>query len=82
MTSAPLDPSCACYTCRTHSRAYLRHLFQASEILYSTLATIHNVNYYLDIMRDIRQSIVLGNFPELLRASASDSALSESDASR
>lgn len=78
----PADLSCGCYTCRTHSRAYLRHLFQAGEILYSTLATIHNVNYYLDIMRHIRQSIVLGNFPELLRASASGSALSESGASR
>jgi queuine tRNA-ribosyltransferase len=62
----PVDPQCSCYTCRTYSRAYLRHLFQAGEILYSTLATIHNVKRYLDIMRLIRQAILLGRFPELL----------------
>src|SRR3954454_9065104 len=43
-----LDPTCPCYTCRTFSKAYLRHLFQAGEILFSTLATLHNVQYYLD----------------------------------
>jgi queuine tRNA-ribosyltransferase len=78
----PVDPFCRCYTCQTHSRAYLRHLFQAGEILYSTLATIHNVHHYLDIMRHIRQSIVLGNFPELLRAFASGSVVLEPDVSR
>ncbi len=64
--TAPLDTACHCYTCRTFTRAYLRHLFQASEILFSTLASIHNITFYLDIMRQIRQSILLGNFPELL----------------
>lgn len=64
-----LDPECECYTCRTFSKAYLRHLFQAREILFSTLATIHNVKYFLDTMRRIRQAILLGNFPELLRSS-------------
>ena len=59
---APLDPSCPCYTCRTYSRAYLRHLFQAGEMLFSTLATIHNLKYYLDIMRQMRQAILLGRF--------------------
>jgi queuine tRNA-ribosyltransferase len=68
--SGPLDPACDCYTCRTFSRAYLRHLFQAGEILFSTLATLHNVRYYLGIMRDIRQAILNGQFPALLRASA------------
>jgi queuine tRNA-ribosyltransferase len=62
----PPDPTCLCYTCRTFSRAYLRHLFQAGEILFSTLATIHNLKYYLDRMRQIRQSILLGSFPALL----------------
>jgi queuine tRNA-ribosyltransferase len=62
----PVDPQCSCYTCATYSRAYLRHLFQAGEILYSTLATLHNVKRYLDIMRHIRQAILLGRFPELL----------------
>jgi queuine tRNA-ribosyltransferase len=58
----PVDANCSCYTCRTYSRAYLRHLFQAGEILFSTLATLHNLKYYLDRMRQIRQSILLGTF--------------------
>jgi queuine tRNA-ribosyltransferase len=65
--AGPLDPNCGCYTCRTHSRAYLRHLFQAGEILFSTLATLHNLRRYLDIMGEIRQSILLGQFPAYLR---------------
>jgi len=58
----PLDTACPCITCRTYSRAYLRHLFQAGEMLFSTLATIHNVKYYLDRMRQMRQAILLGRF--------------------
>ncbi len=58
----PLDPNCRCLTCRTYSRAYLRHLFQAGEMLFSTLATIHNLKYYLDMMRQMRQAILLGRF--------------------
>jgi len=64
----PVDESCACYTCREFSRAYLRHLFQAGEMTFSTLATLHNLHYYLDIMRRMRESILLGKFPELLKA--------------
>ena len=66
--AGPVDPRCSCYTCRNFSRAYLRHLFQASEILYCTLATLHNLRHYLDNMRRIRQAILLGTFPEFLRA--------------
>jgi queuine tRNA-ribosyltransferase len=72
----PLDPNCSCYTCRNHSRAYLRHLFQAGELLYASLATRHNIQRYLDIMAEIRQSILLGSFPQLLggvRGKGSDS---------
>src|SRR5207245_10721114 len=65
---AQLDAKCPCYTCRNFSRAYLRHLFQAGEILFSILATIHNLQRYLDIMREIRQSILLGTFPQYLHA--------------
>ena len=65
---APLDPKCGCYTCRTHSRAYLRHLYQSSEILFSTLATLHNLKHYLDIMSQMRQAILLGRFPAYLDA--------------
>src|SRR5438552_3391155 len=63
---APLDPNCPCYTCRNYSRAYLRHLYQAGEILYASLATRHNLQRYLDIMRRMRQAILLGEFPEYL----------------
>jgi queuine tRNA-ribosyltransferase len=63
---APLDPNCQCITCRTYSRAYLRHLFQAGEMLFSTLATIHNLKYYLDMMRQMRQAILLGRFRDFL----------------
>jgi len=63
---SPIDETCGCYTCRNFSRAYLRHLFLAQEILFSTLATIHNLRYYLDIMRRMRGSILNGRFPQFL----------------
>lgn len=66
--SGPLDPACRCETCRRYSRAYLRHLFQAGEILYASLATRHNLARYLDIMREMRESIVLGQFPRYLKS--------------
>src|SRR3989304_5502368 len=53
----PIDPSCQCYTCRNYSRAYLRHLQQANEILGARLATIHNLHYYQALMRDLRAAI-------------------------
>jgi queuine tRNA-ribosyltransferase len=65
---APLDPQCGCYTCRNYSRAYLRHLYQAGEILFASLATRHNLRRYLDIMGEMRQSILLGQFPQYLEA--------------
>jgi queuine tRNA-ribosyltransferase len=64
----PLDPACGCYTCKNFTRAYLRHLFQAGEMLFSVLATLHNIRYYLDIMRRIRQAILLGDFPSHLKS--------------
>ena len=64
---SPLDPACRCYTCRNYSRAYLRHLFQAGELLYASLGTRHNIRRYLDIMGEIRQAILLGSFPQFLR---------------
>ncbi len=64
----PPDEQCPCYTCRNHSRAYLRHLFQANEILFASLATRHNMQRYLDIMREIREAILLGAFPEYLKS--------------
>ncbi len=59
---SPLDPGCACFTCRNHSRAYLRHLFLAGEILASVLNTIHNLHFYLDFTREMRYAIEAGIF--------------------
>jgi len=56
----PLDPDCACYTCKNFSRAYLHHLQQAKEILGARLNTIHNLHYYQDLMRDLRAAIQAG----------------------
>jgi queuine tRNA-ribosyltransferase len=58
----PPDPECACYTCRTCSRAYLRHLFLAGEINAATLNTLHNLRFYLDTLRRIRESVRFGRF--------------------
>ena len=63
----PLDPECSCYTCATFSRAYLRHLFQAGEILAARLHTLHNLHFYLDLMRRVREAIQAGSFPALRR---------------
>lgn len=60
----PLDPACGCYTCRHFSRAYLHHLDKAKEILGAQLNTIHNLQFYLDLMRDIRQAIAQGRFSD------------------
>ena len=60
--TGPLDPDCACYTCRNFSRAYLHHLNQVKEILGAQLATIHNVHYYQEIMADLRSAIAAGEF--------------------
>jgi queuine tRNA-ribosyltransferase len=60
----PLDESCACYTCANYSRAYLRHLDRCNEILGARLATIHNLHYYLELMRQMRESIAAGRFDE------------------
>ncbi|HET7293161.1 MAG TPA: tRNA guanosine(34) transglycosylase Tgt [Vicinamibacteria bacterium] len=60
----PVDSECGCLTCRSVSRAYLRHLHKAGEIVAATLLTLHNLALYLDTLRAIRQSIVFGRFEE------------------
>ena len=57
----PLDPNCGCRVCQRYSRAYLRHLYAANEVLAQVLNTIHNLSFYLDTMRAVRHSIALGN---------------------
>ncbi|MCW2278064.1 tRNA guanosine(34) transglycosylase Tgt [Heliophilum fasciatum] len=58
----PLDPNCSCSTCRNYSRAYLRHLYKAEEILAYRLLTMHNLHMLLQLMRDMRQAIIDGSF--------------------
>jgi queuine tRNA-ribosyltransferase len=58
----PLDPRCGCYTCRTHSRAYLRHLHMAGEMTAGALNTLHNLSFYLDTMQRIRDAISFQTF--------------------
>ena len=60
----PADPACSCYTCRNFSRAYLRHLYMAGEMTGGTLNTLHNLSFYLDTMRRIREAISFGRFEE------------------
>lgn len=60
----PLDPDCQCSVCRRYSRAYLRHLYQSGEMLAATLISHHNLAFYLETMRQVRQSIRLGEFSQ------------------
>ena len=62
--SRPLDPKCSCYTCRNFTRSYLRHLYQAGEILSSRLLTIHNLHFYINLMRQMREAIQEGRFQQ------------------
>jgi len=65
--SGPIDPRCGCSVCRRHSRAYLRHLYLSGEMLASILITHHNLAFFLDTMRSVRQSIRSGDFPKFRR---------------
>ena len=58
----PIDENCNCYTCRNFSRAYLNHLFKAKELTYFRLASIHNLHYYLDLVKRAREAILKGEF--------------------
>jgi queuine tRNA-ribosyltransferase len=60
--AAPADPECRCYTCRTFSRAYLRHLATTNEMLGGQLASLHNLHFYQQLMRDMRAAIAQGAF--------------------
>jgi queuine tRNA-ribosyltransferase len=55
--AGPLDPECDCYTCKNYSRAYIRHLLKAGEVLGIRLTTIHNLSFILRMMGEIRESI-------------------------
>ncbi len=60
----PVQEGCQCYTCRTFTRAYLRHLYKAGEITALRLGTIHNVTFMLSLMREVRAAIAAGRFGE------------------
>jgi queuine tRNA-ribosyltransferase len=62
--TGPVDPDCACYTCRNYSRAYLRHLDRCGEMLGPRLATLHNLHHYLALMSRMREAIAAGRFGE------------------
>ena len=63
----PLDPACSCYTCRTFSRAYLRHLYHSGEILSCRLNSLHNLTHYLDLARGARAAIKERRFADFKR---------------
>lgn len=63
----PLDPRCECYTCKTFSRAYLRHLFVSQELLAMRLNTLHNLHYYLNLMRRVRKAIEENRYGDFVR---------------
>jgi queuine tRNA-ribosyltransferase len=65
--TGPIDPECGCYTCRNYSRAYLRHLDKCNEILGARLNTLHNLHFYLDLMRRMRQALDEGRFAAFAR---------------
>ncbi len=71
----PPDASCLCPCCRRYSRAYLRHLIQAGEPTGMTLATLHNLYFYLDLMRAARTAILDGRYGAFLRAFFADYAM-------
>ena len=64
---SPIDSSCACYTCKNYSRAYINHLFRAKEILGPTLATIHNVYFIVNLVEKMREAIERGDFRDFKR---------------
>ena len=66
----PIDPACSCYTCRTFSRSYLRHLFNAKELVAMRLNTIHNLHFYLGLMKEARLAIEQDRYAAFLKAFA------------
>jgi queuine tRNA-ribosyltransferase len=64
---SPIDPECDCFACRNHTRAYIRHLFQSGEILGPILATLHNIHFYIKLMKEIRKAILEERFDTLFQ---------------
>ena len=64
LDDSPIDKNCSCYTCQNYSRAYLNHLFRAKELTYYRLASIHNLHYYLTLVKEAREAIIKKEFKE------------------
>ncbi|MCH9813644.1 MAG: tRNA guanosine(34) transglycosylase Tgt [Epsilonproteobacteria bacterium] len=62
LSDEPIDPECTCHTCQNYSKGYLNHLFRAQELTYFRLASLHNLHYYLTLMRETREAIKKGEF--------------------
>lgn len=62
-----VDDQCGCYTCQTFSRGYLRHLLKSNELLYARLASLHNIYYYMELVRQGREAILADDYPRFLR---------------
>ncbi|MBZ4417673.1 tRNA guanosine(34) transglycosylase Tgt [Myxococcus sp. RHSTA-1-4] len=78
----PVDPACTCYTCRNFSRAYLRHLFAAGEILAMRLNTIHNLHYFLGLMAEVRRAVSEDRFAAFAREFRERSRAQETERTR
>lgn len=65
---SPMDASCDCYACQNFSRAYIRHLFNVNEVLGLRLATVHNIHFYLKLVKEARQAIISNTFPAWKKA--------------
>ena len=63
----PPDPECGCYLCRNFTRAYLRHLYIAGEILSERLCSLHNLHFLVNLVKDARKAIIDGTFPDFRR---------------
>ena len=81
-TTRPLDDTCACYTCRNFSRAYLHHLQRVNEILGARLNTIHNLHYYLALGAALRRAIEEDQLPAFAAAFAGDRARGAGESGR
>jgi queuine tRNA-ribosyltransferase len=68
----PIEEGCPCYTCQNHSRAYLRHLFNAEEYLAGRLASLHNLTFFIQLLKSMRQAILNDGFTEFRRAFEKD----------
>ena len=78
----PADPACSCYTCRNFSRSYLRHLFVAGEILAMRLNTLHNLHYFLNLMKEVRRAIAEDRYTTFARDFREKARAQESERTR